>query len=65
MPPGHPIILLKSNSFNIAAVSVKRSIIDMAFTYGRRLLTMTPTRLVSSSFSENEDSGGVPRLAGS
>ena len=26
MPPGHPIILLKSNSFNMAAVSVKRSI---------------------------------------
>ena len=26
MPPGHPIILLKSNSLNMAAVSVKRSI---------------------------------------
>ena len=26
MPPGHPIILLKSNWFNMAAVSVKRSI---------------------------------------
>ena len=26
MPPGHPIILLKSNKFNMAAVSVKRSI---------------------------------------
>ena len=26
-PPGHPIILLKSNQFNMAAVSVKRSII--------------------------------------
>ena len=26
MPPGHPIILLKSNQFNMAAVSVKRSI---------------------------------------
>ena len=26
MPPGHPIILLKSNYFNMAAVSVKRSI---------------------------------------
>ena len=26
MPPGHPIILLKSNLFNIAAVSVKMSI---------------------------------------
>ena len=25
MPPGHPIILLKSNWFNMAAVSVKRS----------------------------------------
>jgi len=25
MPPGHPIILLKSNEFNTAAVSVKRS----------------------------------------
>ena len=23
MPPGHPIILLKSNLFNVAAVSVK------------------------------------------
>ena len=26
MPPGYPIILLKSNEFNMAAVSVKRSI---------------------------------------
>ena len=26
MPPGHPIILLKSNLFNMAAVSVKMSI---------------------------------------
>ena len=26
MPPGHPIILLKSNEFNMAAVSVKRFI---------------------------------------
>ena len=26
MPPGYPIILLKSNLFNMAAVSVKRSI---------------------------------------
>ena len=26
MPPGHPIILLKSNKFYMAAVSVKRSI---------------------------------------
>ena len=25
MPPGHPIILLKSNKFNMAAISVKRS----------------------------------------
>ena len=27
VPPGHPIILLKSNKFNMAAVSVKRSIL--------------------------------------
>ena len=40
-------------------------IIDMALTHGRPLLAMTSTRLVSSSFSENEDSGGVPSLAGS
>ena len=26
VPPGHPIILLKSNEFNMAAVSAKRSI---------------------------------------
>ena len=26
VPPRHPIILLKSNEFNMAAVSVKRSI---------------------------------------
>ena len=26
MPPGHPIILLKTNKFNMAVVSVKRSI---------------------------------------
>ena len=29
MLPGHPIILLKSNEFNMAAVSVKRSIIEL------------------------------------
>ena len=29
MPPGHPIILLISNLFNIAAVSVKRSIDEL------------------------------------
>ena len=27
MPPGHPIMLVKSNYFNMAAVSVKRSIV--------------------------------------
>ena len=27
VPPGHPIILLKSNNFNMAAVQVKRSIL--------------------------------------
>ena len=26
IPPGHPIILVKSNQFNMAAVSIKRSI---------------------------------------
>ena len=26
-PPGHPIILLKSNKFNMATISVKRSIV--------------------------------------
>ena len=26
MPPGHPIILFKSNQFNMAAISVKRPI---------------------------------------
>ena len=26
MPPGHPVILLKPNKFNMATVSVKRSI---------------------------------------
>ena len=31
MPPGHPIILLKSNKFNMAAISVKRSIISNKF----------------------------------
>ena len=31
VPPGHPIILLKSNKFNMAAVSVKRSIVKAAF----------------------------------
>ena len=28
MPLGHPIILLKSNKFNMAAVSVKGSIVS-------------------------------------
>ena len=31
MPSGHPIILPKSNKFNMAAVSVKRSIVKAAF----------------------------------
>ena len=31
VPPGHLIILLKSNKFNMAAVSVKRSIVKAAF----------------------------------
>ena len=31
--PGHPIILLKSNKFNMAAVSVKRSIINKDLYY--------------------------------
>ena len=29
MPPGHPIILLKSNEFNMAALSAKRSIVAL------------------------------------
>ena len=29
MPLGHPIILLKSNEFNMAVVSVKRSIVAL------------------------------------
>ena len=33
MPPGHPIILLKSNYFNMAAVSVKGSI-EQTHNYG-------------------------------
>ena len=35
MPPGHPIILLKSNSFNMAALSVKRSIRKFALSFSR------------------------------
>ena len=38
VPVGHPIILLKSNKFNMAAVSVKRSIL-------KGLLTLPPTML--------------------
>ena len=37
MPPGHPIILLKSNCFNMAAVSVKRSIKPVFFRSGMLL----------------------------
>ena len=33
MPPGHPIMLLKSNKFNMAAVSVKRRIDDFTHDY--------------------------------
>ena len=29
MPPGHPIILLKSNYCNMAPVSVRRSILSL------------------------------------
>lgn len=35
-------------------------IIDMPFTHGRPLLTMTSTRLVSSSFSETRIRVGCP-----
>ena len=37
VPPGHPIILLKSNIFNMAAVSVQRSIAN----YYWRILVKT------------------------
>ena len=33
MPPGHPIIFLESNIFNMAAVSVKRRIDDFTLDY--------------------------------
>ena len=50
MPPGHPIILLKSNYFNMAAVSVKRSI-EQTLNYGvfaeRRLDCMARFSLLS------------------
>ena len=35
MPPRHPIILLKSNQFNMTAVSVNRSILKLAWTSER------------------------------
>ena len=38
VPPGHPIILLKSNKFNMAAVSVKRSILMHFFIVLNRIL---------------------------
>ena len=41
MPPGHPIILLKSNKFNMAAVSVKRFIDD--FTHDHFILISCPS----------------------
>ena len=39
VPPGHPIILLKSNKFNMAALSVKRSINieEISYSYCRML----------------------------
>ena len=39
LPPGHPIILLKSNNFNVVAVSVKRSIDTNALRTGITFLT--------------------------
>ena len=44
MPPGHPIILLKSNEFNMAVVSVKRSININSQLGGRVLPIMAYTR---------------------
>ena len=35
MPPGYPIILFKSNQLNMAAVSVKRSILKLVWTSER------------------------------
>ena len=47
MPPGHPIIILKSNYFNMAAVSVKRSIVlDSS-----RLIGDRPKRIVLTLLS--------------
>ena len=38
VPPGHPVILLKSNKFNTAAVSVKRSTVMHFFVVLNRIL---------------------------
>ena len=49
MPTGHPIILLKSNQFNMAAVSIKRSI-GLFFSYFVQLVeNNVPPACVKSS----------------
>ena len=42
MPPGHPIILLKSNQFNMAAVSVGRSTVLFVVTFWCHSIHLEP-----------------------
>ena len=46
IPPGHPIILLKSNKFNMAAVSVKRSTKFNRINYISRLTMIVRVNVV-------------------
>ena len=50
MPPGYPIILLKSNEFNMASVSVKRSI-DLSLDL--KTLTLSASLTSSGSLFHN------------
>ena len=52
MPPGHLIILLKSNLFNMASVSVKRSNYTLEYAFVNRLMPATPRQREMIMFQE-------------
>ena len=54
VPPGHPIILLKSNEFNMATVSVKRSINLFVIYSNKIMLKILAPKQVSNCTGEKE-----------
>ena len=60
VPPGHPIILLKSNEYNMAAVSVERSIENFDYreiAYPRGYSSLKVTGVFVGTFREHPHEG--------